>query len=651
MTGSGLIKSLLSDRCLRAYNRELVTSCGAQNTPEMSWFLNGRGYVRSSFGRCLSANGTNVEVIENCAYVNHGKKAIWEVVPYVPVMVSNDSPVQHAGQGIMGNIVTTTLYAPARKRTVCSTQGCNSQGITNHELSWHYPGEDISIEVHGPNGFENVYGLSHWTNAPCKSKTSNPCTFKIDPKTDPRTGYKKIAFVIGNTLKPREMARAFNMQQGKNCVTIDAKGDRPIMAPCKDGNINQIFVDKFGNDSGMMHASMMAPAYCIYPSTNKALKEIVQAPKCGKASHELPKGAGFPRWVYTESGHVRFAPNLRDCLEVNGKSIVKALCDVNNKSQMFKFANAAALKGNIMQVHASGRCIDNTGSTKQGAQMHAFRCDRKNKNQEFVFMPGTGAKAGGEIRIAKSGMCLDVSGGSKSDRAEVIQWPCHGKANQRWRVVDVGFGWKNIVSVHSGKCLDLQGGKMEDRVKFIQYTCGKNNRAQMFRDVTNVSNAEINKHFETAQARLDRPGPRTFVSRYSGKCIDNTGSTKRGVQMHQFTCYKNAPNQQFMLIDRGDRFTYSLKNVKSGLCMNVSGNSTKNQGKIIQWPCDNAKNSGFWFDYEKKNGKRTGWFRIRPENSTKNCLDVRGPSKDDRAKIQQWECNNVPQHWFREFKG
>ena len=34
-----------------------------------------------------------------------------------------------------------------------------------------------------------------------------------------------------------------------------------------------------------------------------------------------------------------------------------------------------------------------------------------------------------------SGKCLDVSGGSLDDGASIIQWQCHGGANQNWRLL------------------------------------------------------------------------------------------------------------------------------------------------------------------------------------------------------------------------
>jgi hypothetical protein len=63
-----------------------------------------------------------------------------------------------------------------------------------------------------------------------------------------------------------------------------------------------------------------------------------------------------------------------------------------------------------------------------------------------------------EIRARHTGMCLDVSGGSLENITPVIQWPCHGRDNQKWTFTHVGGGYYHIHAQHSGKSLDVFGG-------------------------------------------------------------------------------------------------------------------------------------------------------------------------------------------------
>jgi glucosylceramidase len=67
--------------------------------------------------------------------------------------------------------------------------------------------------------------------------------------------------------------------------------------------------------------------------------------------------------------------------------------------------------------------------------------------------------------------CLDVKGGGSADGTEIILWSCHGKANQRWEVVNGAI--KGI----GGKCLDVKGGGSADGTSIILWPChGKANQ-------------------------------------------------------------------------------------------------------------------------------------------------------------------------------
>jgi hypothetical protein len=121
----------------------------------------------------------------------------------------------------------------------------------------------------------------------------------------------------------------------------------------------------------------------------------------------------------------------------------------------------------------SGLCLDVTGaSTSQGAQVIQWTCDsRANQQWERVPVPGSGAY---QIVSVNSGMCLDVTGASVTAGAQVIQWPCGtGKTNQEWTLNPVpGSTALQIVSVNSGMCLDVTGASTAAGTQIIQWTCG-----------------------------------------------------------------------------------------------------------------------------------------------------------------------------------
>ena len=82
-----------------------------------------------------------------------------------------------------------------------------------------------------------------------------------------------------------------------------------------------------------------------------------------------------------------------------------------------------------------------------------------------------------------SGKCLDVSGASTDDRADIIQWQCHGGENQQWRVEAVTGGYQ-LVARHSGKCLDVRGESTNDGGSIIQWQCNSGaNQTWLLRSV------------------------------------------------------------------------------------------------------------------------------------------------------------------------
>ena len=66
------------------------------------------------------------------------------------------------------------------------------------------------------------------------------------------------------------------------------------------------------------------------------------------------------------------------------------------------------------------------GSRDNGAVIQLAGCSG-NPAQQFVL---TGA---GDLVNPQSNKCVDVSGWSSANGARLIQWDCHGGANQKWR--------------------------------------------------------------------------------------------------------------------------------------------------------------------------------------------------------------------------
>ncbi|MFJ4618213.1 family 43 glycosylhydrolase [Streptomyces sp. NPDC088812] len=79
-----------------------------------------------------------------------------------------------------------------------------------------------------------------------------------------------------------------------------------------------------------------------------------------------------------------------------------------------------------------------------------------------------------------SGKCLDVTGSSTADGANVAQYTCNGGANQRWRIEDLGDDTSRLVNVAGGKVLDTADCSTADGADLRQWSW-LDNTCQRFR--------------------------------------------------------------------------------------------------------------------------------------------------------------------------
>lgn len=72
--------------------------------------------------------------------------------------------------------------------------------------------------------------------------------------------------------------------------------------------------------------------------------------------------------------------------------------------------------------------------------------------------------------LSNTGLALDVTGNSKENSANVIQWAWTGQPNQRWTVSHDSVGYLTLRNVNSGKVLDVYGGLSKPGTNIDQYS-------------------------------------------------------------------------------------------------------------------------------------------------------------------------------------
>ena len=81
--------------------------------------------------------------------------------------------------------------------------------------------------------------------------------------------------------------------------------------------------------------------------------------------------------------------------------------------------------------------------------------------------------------IAHSNRCLNVTGNSAADNADVRQLTCGGGTGQRWLARAAASGTFNFLAqTGTNRCLDVSGVSTADNANVIQWNCngGANQR-------------------------------------------------------------------------------------------------------------------------------------------------------------------------------
>ena len=139
-------------------------------------------------------------------------------------------------------------------------------------------------------------------------------------------------------------------------------------------------------------------------------------------------------------------------------------------------------------------------------------------------LPTTGTAY--QLKVTKSGMCIDVPAASTANSTLLQQWGC--TANSTWQQFTLTATGANyqLVNVNSGKCIDVPDWSTTSGTQLQQYSC-----------VSSQTNQ---------QWKLVASGTDTFqiININSGLCIsDKDASTTSGTAIIQETCTANTNKQ------------------------------------------------------------------------------------------------------------
>jgi hypothetical protein len=128
-----------------------------------------------------------------------------------------------------------------------------------------------------------------------------------------------------------------------------------------------------------------------------------------------------------------------------------------------------------IQNRASGKMLDNAGSTSDGAVMKQYP-DNTSNNQKWVVTYSNGFY---KISCVTGGKCLD-SNNNITDGSNVCQWTSGGSPNQQWQIIALGNGYYKIFNRANGKCLDNNGATTDGANMIFWGTSSSNNQQWSF---------------------------------------------------------------------------------------------------------------------------------------------------------------------------
>ncbi|AGZ41690.1 hypothetical protein AFR_17060 [Actinoplanes friuliensis DSM 7358] len=120
---------------------------------------------------------------------------------------------------------------------------------------------------------------------------------------------------------------------------------------------------------------------------------------------------------------------------------------------------------------------------------------------------------------------------------------------------------------------------------------------------------------------------------HSNKCLNvSGGSTADNARIVQYGCSAGATNDKFRIVPKGNG-TYWIQGVGSGKCLNVKGGSTANNAAIIQYGCAMSPNALWRIDEVLEQPT----IRIVSVGSGR-CLNIPNASTADNTGLIQYGC-------------
>lgn len=220
-----------------------------------------------------------------------------------------------------------------------------------------------------------------------------------------------------------------------------------------------------------------------------------------------------------------------------------------------------------------------------------------------------------EVKNLKSGLVMDVSGGSTASGAQIVQSSDHNSYSQRWSLVSAGNGYQ-LMNRNSGLVLTVSGASKSVGANLIQSS----------------------NHYGDSQRWIIIPenGYALLMDMRSVLFARPTGgSTATGAHIVQDKFVFGSTSEQWALVP----VYYVIQNVKSGMVMDISGGSTSAGASVVQEPASGSDSQSWALipdgsTYQLWNRKSHLFLSILNASTTAGA-----------SMVQQTNHNGLSQQW------
>jgi streptogrisin C len=141
-----------------------------------------------------------------------------------------------------------------------------------------------------------------------------------------------------------------------------------------------------------------------------------------------------------------------------GVAATVAFGDVRKSDAAEARTRAAGIQGVLIQGYA-GKCVS-PSAYQDGAGLILAACASR-LDQIWYFMPD------GEVKLHGGTLCMDVAWASKENWAKLQVARCNGGPGQKFRFEAAG----DLVNVNANRCVDVKGWGAGDGTPLIQWQC------------------------------------------------------------------------------------------------------------------------------------------------------------------------------------